>query len=214
MAIPDTISVRLLAAAGFALALHGCGSTSMSRNECLNADWYAVGYESGVSGHSEAQIGRHRRACAEHGVTPDLARFLAGRDAGLQRYCEPRNGYRLGRDGYNHTGICPQRLDGEFTRAWRAGRELYDTEQNIDRQTRRIRARQSDLNALSEDLAQKQAEIIAPGTPPARRALLLAEIIEVRDKMKNVELDIRDAQLARDRERELLQQLERRDAGR
>lgn len=214
MALPFTTPARLLGVAAVALALQGCSSTSMSKNECVTADWYAIGYESGIRGQREAQISKHRKACAEHGVTPNLARFLEGRDVGLQRYCEPRNGYRLGRNGTDYDGICPQRLDGEFTNAYRAGRELYDTEQNINRYGRRIRSSQSDLNALNDDLTRKQSEIIAPATLPARRALLLAEIIEVRDKIKNVELDIRDAQLARDREREVLQQLERRDVGR
>jgi len=214
MALPFTTPARLLAIAVIALALHGCASKSMSRNECATADWYAIGYESGIRGQPEAQISKHRKACAEHGVTPDLKRFLEGRDVGLQRYCEPRNGYRLGRNGTNYEGICPQRLDSEFTNAYRAGRELYDAEQNINRYGRRIKNRQSDLSALNDDLAHKQADIIAPATPVAQRALLLTEIIDLRDKIKNVELDIQDARLARDRERELLQQLERRDVGR
>ncbi|MDH4150940.1 MAG: DUF2799 domain-containing protein [Betaproteobacteria bacterium] len=214
MALPFITPARLLTVAALALALQGCGSTSMSKNECLTADWYAIGYESGIRGQREAQISQHRKACAEHGITPDLARFLQGRDVGLQRYCEPRNGYRLGRNGTNYDGICPQRLDGEFTSAYRAGRELYDTEQNINRYGRRIGNLQSDLNALNDDLNRKQSEIIAPGTLPARRALLLTEIIELRDKIKNIEHDIHDARLARDRERDLLQQLERRDVGR
>jgi len=186
----------------------------MSKNECVAADWYAVGYESGGGGQRETQLSKYRKSCAEHGITPDLERYLAGRDAGLQRYCEPRNGYRLGRNGTGYGGICPQRLDGEFTRAYQDGRELYDTEQNIHRLGHRIEASQSDLKRLNADLAHKQSELIAVGTLPAQRALLLVEVVELRDKMSSIEQDIYEIRLARDRERDVLTRLERRDAGR
>ncbi len=207
----NTTHIRLIAAAAIALGLQGCAS--VSKNECITADWYAIGYENGIAGQSETQISKYRKSCAEHGVTPDLARFLQGRDVGLQRFCEPRNGYRLGRNGTGYNGVCPQRLDGEFTRAYKTGRELYDTEQNIHRMGRRINASQSDLKRLNADLAHKQSELIAVGTLPAQRALLLVDVVELRDKMKNIERDIYEIQLARDRERELLTRLERRDVG-
>jgi len=208
----NTVRARWIAALFIPLLLQGC--SSMSKNECVTADWYTVGYESGVGGQRETQISKYRKSCAEHGVTPDLERFLAGRDAGLQRYCEPRNGYRLGRNGTGYGGICPQRLDGEFTRSYQDGRELYDTEQNIHRLGRRIDASQSDLKHLNAELAHKQADLVAVGTLPAQRALLLLEVVELRGKMKNIEQDIHEIRLARDRERDVLTRLERRDAGR
>jgi hypothetical protein len=203
---------RLLAAAALALFLQGCAS--MSKNECVSADWYAIGYESGIRGQREAQISEHRKACAEHGVTPDLARYLEGRDAGLQRFCEPRNGYRLGRTGTGYAGVCPQRAEGEFLQAYGAGREIYDTQQNINRLGRRINSRQADLRNLNEDIADKQAELIAAGTTPPRRALLLGQLLELQDKVKSVERDVYEARVERDRERARLAYLERRDSAR
>jgi len=210
MAMLEPKRTRLIAAAALTLVLQGCAS--MSRNECLNADWYAIGYESGIRGQHEAQISEHRKACAEHGVTPDLARYLEGRDAGLQRFCEPRNGYRLGRAGTGYVGVCPQRLEGEFLQAYGAGREMYDAQQNINRLGRRIDARQADLRSLNEELADKQAELIASGTTPQRRALLLGQLVELQDKVKSVERDIYNARVERDRERERLAYLQHRDS--
>lgn len=210
MAMLEPKRTRLIAAAALTLVLQGCAS--MSRNECLNADWYAIGYESGIRGQHEAQISEHRKACAEHGVTPDLARYLAGRDAGLQRFCEPRNGYRLGRAGTGYAGVCPQRLEGEFLQAYGAGREMYDAQQNINRLGRRIDARQADLRSLNEELADKQAELIAFGTTPQRRALLLGQLVELQDKVKSIERDIHNARVERDRERERLAHLQHRDS--
>ncbi len=201
-------SARLLLIAAAALVIQGCAS--MSKNECLTADWYQIGYESGIRGQREAQIAEHRKACADHGVTPDLARFMAGRDAGLERFCEPRNGYRLGRAGSGYAGVCPQRLEGHFLEAYNAGRELYDVQQNINRLGRRIDARQADLRAIREDIADKQVELIAVGTTPPRRALLLSQMIELQEKAKSAEADIYDARVDRDHERARLERLQRR----
>jgi hypothetical protein len=198
------------AVAALALALQGCAS--MSKNECVTADWHAIGYESGIRGEREAQIAAHRKACAEHGVTPDLARFMAGRDAGLERFCEPRNGFRLGRAGTNYAGVCPPRMEGEFLRAYGAGREIHDVQQNINRLNRRIDAMQADLKSLNEDIADKQSELIHVGTTPPRRALLLGQMLELQEKVKRVESEIYDVRVDRDRERARLTRLQRHPA--
>lgn len=209
MAMPGSGSTRLIVIAALALAVQGCAS--MSKNECVTADWYAIGYESGIRGEREAQIAEHRKACAEHGVTPDLARFMAGRDAGLERFCEPRNGYRLGRAGTGYAGVCPQQLESGFMQAYGAGREIYEVQQNINRLGRRIDARQAELKRLNEDIADKQAELIRAGTTPPRRALLLSQMLELQQAVKSVEADSYDARVDRDRERSRLSHLQRRE---
>lgn len=196
-----------IVAAALALALPGCAS--MSRNECVTADWYTIGYEGGIRGQREAQISQYRKACAEHGVTPDLARYLEGRDVGLRRFCEPRNGYRLGRAGKSYGGVCPRELEREFLQAYGAGRELYDSQQRIKRLGRRIKAREADLKSAREEIAEKQADLIAAGTTPSQRALLLARLLELQDDAKSIEHDIYHLRRERDRERAWLASAER-----
>ncbi len=190
-----------------ALALHGCAS--MSKNECVNADWYAIGYESGVRGQSEGQISAHRKACAEHGVTPNLARYLEGRETGLQRFCEPKKGYRLGRAGKGYAGVCPSGLEGEFLQAYGAGRELFDMQQNIKRLGRRVNAKRAELEKVNEEIASKQAELIATGSTPSQRALLLAQLLELQDEEKRMQSEIYYLRVERDRERARLESAER-----
>ena len=71
----------------------------MSEQECAATDWRTVGYEDGVAGRSGDNIGQHRKACAKHGVSPDLTLYQAGRNDGLREYCQPANGFRAGADG-------------------------------------------------------------------------------------------------------------------
>lgn len=208
----DFTQLRIILAATLALALQGCAS--LSKNECLNADWYSIGYENGIHGQRETQITGHRKACAEHGVTPDLARFLEGREAGLRRFCEPRNGYRLGRAGTGYAGVCPQPMEADFLRAYGAGREVFDTQQHVNRLGRHINAQQTELKRLNEELADKQTELIAVGTTPRRRTLLLAELLELQENVKRVEREIYYTRIERDRERARLAQLERHGATR
>src|SRR5687768_11835056 len=83
------------------------GCSSMSRNECLAVDWRTIGYEDGVAGHPGNHIAQHRKACAKHGVRADLSLYQTGREQGLQEYCQPANGYRLGIRGGSYGGVCP-----------------------------------------------------------------------------------------------------------
>jgi len=199
MPMRDPKRTGLIVAAALALVIQGCAS--MSKNECLTADWYAIGYESGIRGQREAQISEHRKACAEHGVTPNLARYLEGREAGLQKFCEPRNGYRLGRAGTSYAGVCPPGLEGDFLQSYDAGRELYDIQQSIHRLGRRIKSKQAGLRDLNEHIADKQAELIAAGTTLSQRALLLTQLLDLQEKAKRAERDIIYMRAQRDRER-------------
>ena len=47
--------------------LSGCAT--MSGDECLTSDWNAIGYEDGARGYTADRIGKHRKACAKHGVS-------------------------------------------------------------------------------------------------------------------------------------------------
>lgn len=207
MLTPNLKKNGLVAAGALALVLQGCAS--MSRNECMTADWYTIGYESGIRGQRESQVSEHRKACAEHGVTPNLARYLEGREAGMQKFCEPGNGYRLGRAGTGYAGVCPSRVEGDFLRSYRAGRELYDMQLNINRLGRRIKTKQAELKNVDDNIADKQAELIAAGTTAAQRALLLTQLLDLQEKAKDIQRDIYYARVQRDSERARLASAER-----
>lgn len=207
MPIPEIKRVGLTVAATLVLLLQGCAS--MSRDECVTADWYAIGYESAIRGQRESQISEHRKACAEHGVTPNLARYLEGREAGLQKFCEPGNGYRLGRAGTGYAGVCPPGLEHDFLRSYRAGRELHDMQQNINRLGRRIKSRQAELKHVNEDIADKQVELIAAGTTASQRALLLTQLLDLQEKAKVIQRDINHTYAQREYERARLASAER-----
>ncbi len=93
-------AAKALAAAAVVLALAGCAG--MSEQACLTSDWRTVGFEDGSLGRSEATIGNYRKACAEHGVSPDLDAYRSGHADGVKTYCRPGNGFEVGHSG----GVC------------------------------------------------------------------------------------------------------------
>src|SRR5262245_15946206 len=109
---------RLSAAVVLACSLLMGGCASMSKDECMTVDWRTVGYEDGARGYSGGRIAEHRKACAKHGVTPDLTAYQAGRDDGLHEYCVPQNGFRMGANGNNYGGVCPRDVEPAFLGAF------------------------------------------------------------------------------------------------
>lgn len=115
-----------LAAIAVVGALAGCATPADNKEQCLAADWRTVGYEDGLRGAPADRIGGHRVACGKHGVTPDLAAYLDGRERGLQQYCQPRNGFRAGVNGNAYANVCAGAAEAAFIDAYRQGRQIYD----------------------------------------------------------------------------------------
>lgn len=163
-------TVGLLAALA---ALSGCNS--MSEQECLATDWRTVGYEDGVNGYTGDRIGRYRNACSEHGVTPDLAEYQAGRDQGLTEFCKPVNGFRVGARGGGYSGVCPGELDPPFVDAYQSGRQLYTLRSRVGSTQGEIYSMHAELERIDRDLVSVGAQILDPTVSNEQRAQLLVE---------------------------------------
>ena len=111
---------------------------SMDRSQCLNADWYAIGLEDGARGRALERLGEHRRACAQYNVTPDTARYVAGRNDGLKSFCTYERGLSEGRAGNNYVAACPAPGGPAFLAGYNRGRELYELHRRLDDVEREI----------------------------------------------------------------------------
>jgi hypothetical protein len=131
--------------------LNGCAT--LSKEDCLRGDWFAIGKADGKEGRRPDYVDLHTQACAEHKVRPDLVAYQRGRAEGLNLYCIPHNGFELGRKVETYEGICPANLQEEFLKAYVAGVEQAQRslEEDINNQQRALRAKQSDLSYAKED---------------------------------------------------------------
>lgn len=143
----------------FVLLVLAAGCATLDKNECLRADWYAIGLEDGARGRPVERLGEHRRACAEHGVTLQTERYLAGRNEGLKSYCTYEKGFSVGRAGQSYAGVCPAGVAGNFTAGFQRGKEIHDLRRRLDTVQEQIRKTKAALTAGIPNPRVREAEV-------------------------------------------------------
>lgn len=131
MQVQHTSCFHLLGFAFIAIALAGC--ETMSKEECLSADWFQVGYQDGRDGKERAQIEYIAESCAKANIAPDRERYFYGRDKGLLEYCTPEHGFYLGKNGTSYNRVCPPGTASIFEASYNEGRRVYDARQHLKR---------------------------------------------------------------------------------
>lgn len=180
------------------LALAACSAT-MTRDECRTVDWRTVGYEDGVAGRSGDQIGLHRKACAEYGVTPDLDAYRAGRAEGLREYCKPHNGYRAGATGAIYYDGCPAELAPAFIAAYESGRALYIRERRVADADAQIEYDRREIARLEDAVTRSAFDVISETATPESRTEAVLDAKQAAERIGRLKAEI--AQLEKDRAR-------------
>ena len=163
------------------LLLAACAS--LSPEQCRNADWRQIGYADGVNGLPGSRIQEHASACAKAGTKPDMEAYLSGRMEGLVSYCQPENGFEVGRRGTaDNAGDCPPHIRGAFLQNYRQGREINALEGQInslrgtmDNERREMRRREDRIEDIRKELRR-------PNVSPERRNALLVEMERLIDR--------------------------------
>ncbi len=180
----------------FAVVSGLSGCATMDEDECRTADWRTIGYEDGVAGYAGDRIGEHREACAEHGVAPDLAAYLSGRDEGLREYCRPQNGFRVGSSGDGYSGSCPADLESEFMAAYDSGRHLHTLQSRVSNAHNQLDSKRRDLNKTEDDIVKNSALAIASDATAEERAAAIIDVKQLAERVGRLKSEIR--QLERD----------------
>jgi hypothetical protein len=173
--------------------------TSMSAEECSVLDWRSVGYEDGVAGLPGNHISHYRKACAKHGVGTDLSAYQAGREMGLQEYCQPANGFRVGARGEIYQGVCPAPLEHGFLGPYESGHELFTLERRASNATRQLADKRNELNTIEQQIVSSGAVLLAENSTAEDRAHALVETKQLAEQKGRTETEI--GQLERDRAR-------------
>lgn len=170
------------------MILGGCAS--MSGDECATGDWHAIGFEDGSRGHAAERLGDHRKACAKHGVAPDLRSYQAGREEGLAQFCQPSRGFSLGANGGRYNGVCNGGGEPRFLEAYRSGYHLYNLKSNVSAATFQINAKERELVEIKELVRVKEAELIDRDATTEERILLLADLKDLSERTGQLESEI------------------------
>jgi len=164
----------------------------MSADECAVSDWHTIGYEDGARGYSADQIGKHRKACAKHGVAPDFESYQAGRKDGLRQFCQPSRGFNLGTSGGRYNGVCPFDMEYDFVEAFNSGHQLYNLRSSVNSINQQISAREGELKQTKDDIRTAEVALIAKETTVQDRVLLLADLKELSERIGQLEAEIVD----------------------
>ncbi len=167
------------------------GCATMSSDECLTVDWTTIGYEDGVRGYAADRIGKHRKACAKHGVTPDFAAYQSGRDQGLVEYCQPSRGFNIGSSGGRYNGVCSVDLEADFLDAYNAGYHLYTLKSNVNRENSAIHSKEHELGQIDEEILEKELALISDATTTEERIALLLDLKALSERTGQLEAEIR-----------------------
>lgn len=169
----------ICAAGVLAAALLGGCATGMDKNECVAADWRTIGYEDGLHGLAPDRIGAHREACAKYQVTPNLAAYTEGRERGLREYCQPKNGFRAGINGYAYADVCSGASEAAFVDSYRYGRQIHDARSELHSTQARLRGAREGVAQTEAAMANVTAELVLPKVTNDRRAWLAAELVRL-----------------------------------
>jgi ribosome modulation factor len=186
------------AAIGLTVLLGAC-SSQMSKDECRTVDWRTVGYEDGVAGRPGDRIGEHRRACAEHGITPDLNAYLAGRAEGLKEYCQPHNGYRAGASGRTYYDVCPADMSVAFEQAYDEGRALFVREQRVRDADEQIEAKRQEIRRLEDRIAARAFDVVDASATPEERTQAVLDTKQAAERIGRLKAEV--AELEKERAR-------------
>lgn len=162
---------------------------TLSKDECLTADWYIIGFEDGSKGRPMTRIGEHRQACADHGVTPNMSRYGEGRHEGLYNYCVPNVGFNLGKRGGAYNPVCELHDEATFKHAYSDGIEVFRAEKHVKEISSELKKNQDDIALLDSEIKTLEAAIISADSTGHERAHNLERINELRDQMNHLLYD-------------------------
>lgn len=156
------------------LIINGCAT--LDKDECRTANWETIGYEDGTRGFEASRIGQHRSACAEYGVSPNLAQYTQGRERGLRQYCRASVGYDVGVRGNRYLNVCPAGSEKDFLGGYRYGQKIHKTNSQLRSLKSKVKTKESTIADIVQSIEQTEAELIRTGVTPARRKILLDEL--------------------------------------
>ncbi len=171
-------------------ALACARNASVSESQCAAGDWETIGYRDGALGYRSSRLLAHQDACVPHGVTPDRAAYLAGWQQGIAEFCQPDNGFELGRSGEGHANVCPAAQRDAFLAAFDRGRSLFAAEARVREVESAIAQKTHRLHTIDEEMVATASAQLDPLLLPAQRIQLAARVKTLHDEKLRLKAEI------------------------
>jgi hypothetical protein len=157
------------------------GCASLSKNQCLQADWNEVGYRDGSQGKPRSQFQSHYDACLQYGVHADRQAYYRGRAEGLRSYCTYSSGLAQGKEGRTYRQVCPPEFEAEFLAGFEKGKRIHAYQSKVTALENRCRS-------IERKIKQKEKKLYASNTSDQKRT-------ELRNDLRILDLEYREASL-------------------
>lgn len=162
------------------------GCSSLSKQECRNADWRIIGLEDGSAGRPLQTVGAHRKACARVDVVPDMTAYEEGHNQGRRNYCTIDNGFHLGDSGARYNGICHGLAEARFLEAYDAGKFRYEIRSEFNRLKKTVSSNYERLDVIEEEILQLEQAIVSDGSTGESRRRDLAAIKQLETERSDI----------------------------
>jgi len=163
------------------IAFSAC--STLSKSECLTANWKTIGYGDGTKGYKASRISQHRSACAEYAVQPDLNAYNTGREEGLHQYCIPTAAYNKGLSGYQYNGVCAGYNERAFIAAFNHGLTIYKAKTRLKNLKNKYTEEQSYIADLESQLHEKEDRLVSGKLSKVKALMLLNETKEMAEEL-------------------------------
>ncbi|WP_341502315.1 DUF2799 domain-containing protein [Gallaecimonas sp. GXIMD4217] len=167
---------NLLILATLLALLNGC---SLSPQECATMDWRWRGEADGAAGHL-ARPSHWQAQCSEHGYRIDDQAYYLGWQQGNGRYCEPGNGFLVGRRGEAYSGACQGEVAERFLAQYERGYRIYQEEQRLAYLRDRIHDIEHRIHEIGGELRRDELDREARRELRHERRRLEDELAELR----------------------------------
>lgn len=163
---------------------------SVSESQCAAGDWETIGYRDGSLGYRSSRLLAHQDACVPHGVTPDREAYQLGWRQGIEEFCQPDNGFELGRSGESHHNVCPTPQRETFLPAYDRGRTLYVAEARVAEVESAIAQKSHRLQTIDEEMVATAGAQLDPLLLPAHRIQLATRVKTLYDEKLRLAAEI------------------------
>jgi len=113
------------AAGGLLLLLAAACASGGQRAQCAAINWEQLGRQDGEEGRPVTWIEKHQDKCAGEGLLANTTLYRRGYEQGLQSYCTPTSGYRVGTFARTYENVCPDDLEPAFLGGMNIGRKIH-----------------------------------------------------------------------------------------
>ena len=127
--------------------LASCSSIS-SKDDCVEADWYDVGYEDALDGKRVTQLNEYRATCSEYKVKVNAKHYRGGWNNAIQTVCNYDKGFKTGFEKRRMVDNCPPRLVSAYRKGFREGEKEFARQE----EAKRLEKRQKELEQIEKSL--------------------------------------------------------------